>query len=403
MSQYQTLKKLYYSDPETYQQVYERRFSESTTVHLDFPIGAHPAFFTQDNAVIQQVFHILRLDKAIAVLKQQLPTIALEQYTRKCLIDEVVLTNQIEGIHSSRKEIGDVLDELREQSNRRRKKLRFDGIVKKYVMLQKGEVLALKTCQDVRDLYDALVLDEVMEEDPKNQPDGVIFRKDQTAVRSATDKVIHNGIYPEEKIIEAVQKALDFLGDEAIEGLYRICLFHYLLEYIHPFYDGNGRLGRFVVSEYLARTMDPLLGYRLSRTVKENITRYYKAFDICNAPRNRGDLTPFLLMMLDMIAQSEEDLKESLEQRVTLLKRYGAYIPHLPNADKKDMQALYFLLIQAALFGEAGISTKDLQHCLSASYGKVRILLDNVPAEFLDSRRVGREKYYSLKIDQIPV
>lgn len=403
MAQYQTLQKLYYGDLEKYQQVYERRFSESTTVHLDFSIGAHPAFFTQDNAVIRQVFHILRLDKAIAALKQEMPTIALEQYTRKCLIDEVVLTNQIEGIHSSRKEIGDVLDELREQSNRRRKKLRFDGIVKKYVMLQHGEVLALKTCQDVRDLYEALVLDEVMEEDPKNRPDGVIFRKDQTAVRSATDKVIHNGIYPEEKIIEAVQKALDFLGDEAIEGLYRICLFHYLLEYIHPFYDGNGRLGRFVVSEYLARTMDPLLGYRLSRTVKENITRYYKTFDICNAPRNRGDLTPFLLMMLDMIAQSEEDLKESLEQRVTLLKRYGAYIPRLPNADKKDMQALYFLLIQAALFGEAGISTKDLQHRLSASYGKIRILLDNVPAEFLDSRRVGREKYYSLKIDQTPV
>lgn len=95
MEQYKTLRKLYYGDPETYQQVYERRFSESTTVHLDFLIGEHPAFFVQDNAVIQKVFPILRLDKEIALLKCQLPQIALQQYTRKCLIDEVVLTNQI--------------------------------------------------------------------------------------------------------------------------------------------------------------------------------------------------------------------------------------------------------------------------------------------------------------------
>lgn len=95
--------------------------------------------------MIQKVFPILRLDKEIALLKCQLPQIALQQYTRKCLIDEVVLTNQIEGIHSSRKEIGDVLDELEEQSTHRRKKLRFDGIVKKHVMLQEGESLALET------------------------------------------------------------------------------------------------------------------------------------------------------------------------------------------------------------------------------------------------------------------
>ena len=108
-------------------------------------------------------------------------------------------------------------------------------------------------------------------------------------------------------------------------------------------------------------------------------------------------------MMLEMIEQSEEDLKESLKERVTLLNRYGDYIPQLPNAEKRDMQDLYFLLIQAALFGEAGISTKALQHCLPASYGKVRALLNSVPDELLDSKRVGREKYYSLKIENLPV
>ena len=49
-------------------------------------------------------------------LSAQLPDIAKEQYSRKCLIDEIVLTNKIEGVHSSRKEIGEVLDMLGERS-----------------------------------------------------------------------------------------------------------------------------------------------------------------------------------------------------------------------------------------------------------------------------------------------
>lgn len=403
MENYTTLNKLYYGKSEVYRQTYESRFSGSTSIRLDFFVGENPAFFVQDNAVVQRVYRILRLDKEISLLKYQLPNIALQQYTRKCLIDEVVLTNQIEGIHSSRKEIGDVLDELGVQSDNRGKKKRFDGIVKKYAMLQRKEVLALETCEDVRRLYDDLVLDEVIEEDPKNQPDGILFRKDQTEVKNSADKVLHKGIYPEKNIIAAMERALAFLRDDTIEGLYRISLFHYLLEYIHPFYDGNGRLGRFIVSEYLARTVDPLLGYRLSKMIKENIKNYYKAFDVCNNTRNLGDLTPFLLMMLDMITKSEEDLRESLSNRVILLNRYSDYIPNLPNAGEKHMEELYFLLIQAALFSEAGIPTQDIQRCLSSSYGKVKGLLAKVPGEFLDSKKVGRAKYYSLKTERLPI
>ena len=63
-------------------------------------------------------------------------------------------------------------------------------------------------------------------------------------------------------------------------------------------------------------------------------------------------------MMLGMIAQSEEDLQESLSDKVALLYRYKERIPALPRAKEKDMAALYFLLIQAGLFGEAGTSTR---------------------------------------------
>ena len=394
---YQSLKKLYYEDEKKYLDTYELRFHNADTIHLDFFVSNHPAFFLQNGEVTTMMLQILRADKRIADVRAALPPIALRQYFRKCLIDEIVLSNNIEGVYSSRKEIGDALDELSNQSDKKGKKKRFDGIVNKYAMLSEADSVPLNSCQDIRNLYDELVLDEVLAEDKDHAPDGKIFRKDQAEINNSAGKAIHKGLYPEEKIIDAMEKALKFLNNESIDVLYRTCLFHYLLEYIHPFYDGNGRLGRFIVSYCLSREMEVLLSYRISETIKEHIHDYYDAFSVCNNPRNKGDLTPFLLMMLQMILQSEMDLESSLKKKEIELNRYSEMIPLLPNAGKKDMFDLYYLLIQASLFGELGISTKELRaHFDGAGYEKIRNLLKNVPDSLLIKHKNGKENVYEL-------
>lgn len=396
---YESLRKLYYGDETVYQQTYFSRFGSDVAIKLDFQIAGKPAFFVQCNEVIAAVYEILRLDKEVGMLRIALPGKAADQYAKKCLIDEIVLTNKIEGVHSSRKEIGEVLDELGEQSRSKGKKKRFDGLVNKYLKLLTHEPVPLRTCEDIRRLYDEIVLDEVVAENPEHAPDGAIFRRDETAVRSATDKIIHSGLYPEREIIAAMERALAFFNDSSIEKLYRICLFHYLLEYIHPFYDGNGRLGRFIVSYCLAEEMEPLLAYRLSETIKENLSVYYKAFETCNDPHNLGDLTPFLLMMLQMIRTSIEELGDSLQRRLTSWKRYEKLTVDFPGATSEKVFALYNVLIQAALFGETGISTKELEDFFSASYGTVRNLLLKVKQTgMLVSTKVGRERYYKLDL-----
>lgn len=402
---YTELSKLYYGDKTLYRKEYEARFHSPDAVKLDFTIKANQAFFVPNQDLSNLIIQILRTDKKIDRLSQNLPPVAIDQFTRRCLIDEIVVTNKIEGVYSTRKEIATVLEELSVRSAKMRKeRRRFFGLVAKYLRLQTGDFSEIRTCQDIRELYNEIVLPEVLEEDPSDMPDGEIFRKESTSVNTITEKEIHRGVYPESAIIREMEKAIAFLNDERIEKLYRIAGFHYLLEYIHPFYDGNGRLGRFLVSSMLAQELNPLIAYRISNTITENGQDYYAAFRICNDPHNLGDITPFLLMMLTMIQKSITQLETALQKRKALLDLYDKILQQLHFGGDRTHEICY-VLIQASLFSEHGISTKELQSCMKNSYSTIRKELDLIhEAGFLVKKKFGKENCYSLdlsKMDQI--
>ena len=315
---YPELKKVYYSDPEHYKDIYTTRYNSPYTQHIDFLIGQNPAFFVVTPEIQSRMLAIHKLDKKILLVCTKLPEAALGYFSRRCLIDEIILTNNIEGVYSTRREIGGILESLGKQD----KNTRFKGLVQKYLMLQSNEPVSLQTCEDIRKIYDDLVLNEITEDDPQNIPDGVIFRKDSVTVQSPAQKDIHRGLYPESEVIAAMKKALAYLNDESVDQLYRISVFHYLLGYIHPFYDGNGRLNRFISSYLLSKELHPILSFRLSYTINENINEYYKSFKICNDPKNAGDLTPFLQMFLKIVQESIGQLLGALERRADQLLYY---------------------------------------------------------------------------------
>ena len=399
---YDDLKKLSYGSKRTYMAEYEKRFQSADAVHLDFMIGENQAFFLPCSEVTELVFEILKIDKQVLIISKRLPEMALIQYSYKCMIDEIVLTNKIEGVHSSRREISDVLDELHRQSMRKNKAKRFRGIVTHYSKLLSKEQIPTETCQDIRKLYDELVLPEVQAENRAHVPDGKLFRKDPVDIYNTAGKSIHTGVCPEEKIIEDLGKALAFLHDDSVHELYRTCLFHYLFEYIHPFYDGNGRLGRFLVSYSLSQQLEALLAYRISETIEENKTAYCEAFKVCNHKRNLGDLTPFLIMMLTMISKSIKELEKSLKNREASLNQYTMAIEQLPYSSDRRMCSLYYVLIQAALFDENGASIPDLEEILQCSYGTMNKYIKRIGTEgLLVEKKAGKNKYYSLNLDAL--
>ena len=401
---YVPLNKVYYkskNDTQKYFDEYESRFNSPDTVKINFHIGEHQAFFMRNYEVMDLAFKIARLDKKVGNLAQGLPGVARSQFSKKCMIDEIVVTNKIEGVHSSRKEISDVLETLEKQSGVKRAENRFKGLVNKYDKLMSRENIKLEKCEDIRNLYDELFLSEVTSDDPKNAPDGKIFRKGPESVYGPTGKELHRGIYPEEKIISCMQDAITFLNDDSVEELFRICVFHYLVEYIHPFYDGNGRMGRFIFSYCISKYLEPLLAYRISEVIKENIKLYYDAFELCNDFRSCGDVTPFLIMQLEMVYKSLIYLEDALSTLTERLEKYQQIIFSLPMAKENNMVNLYYLLVQAALFSERGITANELSNCMNVSVLTVRRMVGKIPEIYLKKRKLGKAFYYELDLEQV--
>ena len=308
----------------------------------------------------------MQLDKMVSAIKNELPPAALVQFANKCLIDEIKLTNDIEGVYSTRKELSDVLYEM----DGKAKKKRFYGLLNKYKMLISDTEFSLNTSTDIREIYDDLVLKEIAEECADNIPDGEIFRKDAAEVTTATQKVIHKGAYPETKIIQLMEQSLNILNQKDIPALIRISVFHYLFGYIHPFYDGNGRTSRFISSYLLSKDFEFLIGFRLSYTIKAHIKEYYEAFKECNDEKNCGDLTPFIIMFLNIILESFQNLYEALEKRSNLLLTFSDTI-NGNSYISEDLKAFALILTQTSLFSSEGITKKQLEAELEISESTV--------------------------------
>lgn len=392
---YQWLYQIKYSEYDQYTTAYKERYESISTYHYDFKIGENPAFVVVNTEVLQIITRIQQLDKQLYALECNLPTVALSQFTRKCLIDEVKQTNELEGVASTRKEIKEVLDNKTDKNNR------LYGIVQKYSLLMTSNKVPLSNCQDIRNLYDEFVLTEIMATNPEDIPDGDIFRKNYVYVKNkSTGKVIHTGVYPETKIIETLSSLLTILDNSEYNPFINIAVIHYMFGYIHPFYDGNGRMSRFISSYLLSEQLERLVGFRLAYTIKKDIKKYYKMFSLSNDKINMGDLTPFTIYFLELI---ETSLRELINRFTDQTKKLNFYYNKIyDNLSKSDeYKSALFILTQGTMFGYDGMSIKELSEAIEKSDPTTRKIVKQIEQDGFLVITKSRPVLYDVNLDKI--
>lgn len=238
-----------------------------------------------------------------------LPVRARSHYLHRMVIDEIQATNEIEQVRSTRKEISEAINVVR--ADRPNADKRFAEMARLYLDIGNDEAESPQTLDDIRAVYDAVTRGEIRDDDA---PDGKRFRQGPVSVTSGI-KVVHTGLLPESAIDDALTLMLSQGRDDSIPRLIRAVVAHFIFEYTHPFYDGNGRTGRYLLALDLRQVLAPYASLALSATVADNKNRYYKAFSDAENPLNRGDLTPYLIDMLEIIAEAQHRLLLDLSER----------------------------------------------------------------------------------------
>jgi len=127
-----------------------------------------------------------------------------------------------------------------------------------------------------------------------------VFRSRPVGVVDQEGHVLHFGTLPQ-YVPDLVMELLDWTKISDIHMLIRSCVFHYELELIHPFADGNGRIGRLWHTLLLSRWNPAFAWLPVESMIYERQPEYYAAI---NASNDAGESTVFIEFMLSTIKVS---------------------------------------------------------------------------------------------------
>lgn len=209
--------------------------------------------------------------------------------------------NRIKSIHSS----------LAIENNTLSLEQVTDVIDGKRVLAPKDDILAVKNAQSVYALLselnpysiqDLLKAHAVMMKDLvegaghlRTAPVGVINEKG-VVIHVAPPHSMVNGL---------ITQLFDWLNTSKTHILIKSCIFHYEFEFIHPFLDGNGRMGRLWQTALLAKWKPIFEWIPIESLIKDHQEEYYRAISLSTS---EGKSNQFILFMLGMIKASIEGI-----------------------------------------------------------------------------------------------
>ena len=397
--QYISLYKKFFISNDNGKSDYETLFNSPSTIKFNILNKEYPFFVTINNEITRLIEDIYATNSQVIKMvyaNNDLPGIAIKWIINHILVEEIRMSNEIEGVSSTRKEIKDLISQKPPKHYKR-----LYGLVSKYKQLMNDEdPIIIKEPADIRELYDKSILKDIEKENPENVPDGVIFRKDSVEVDSGGTP-IHTGLNPESLVIETMSEALSILNNNQLSLFVRIAIFHYFFGYIHPFYDGNGRMARFISSAYIKKELDILCALQLSVSCKTNQKEYYDSFKITNDIRNKGDLTYFVISFLEIVKSGLIALKESVEEK---LNQFFYYEKKILNIELQDnhCNALLDVLLQCTLFDTDNLVINDLVKISSLSKVTIKKKLSIPQMQSLLIIDKSKKQYeYSLNLEAL--
>jgi len=291
----------------------------SRTIHSKKIVFGEYKFYYNLTNHIQKELHNFDLNIGGQLqAKSIIPADEKKRYLISSIMEEAIASSQIEGAVTTREKAKDMLRKNKKPRTKSEQMILNNFLTIKHIVENKNETLTNETLFEIHRLITHQTLD--------NQGDEGKYRTHNkiNVVDVIDGEIVHSP--PNYKNIpDLMNKLFDFFNhnseEQFIHPIIKACIIHFMIGYIHPFVDGNGRTARALFYWYLLKNGYWLTEYlSISRLIAKSKTQYALAYLYSEIDEN--DITYFINYKIKMMKLAFESLREYIQRKIEEKKQY---------------------------------------------------------------------------------
>ena len=239
-----------------------------------------------------------------------IPTENKNRYLVSSIMEEAIASSQMEGAATTRKVAKDMLRKSEKPKNKGQQMILNNYLTINYIKENSQKDFSIEMLKDIHRSMTVSTLDEEKDTGKLRDNDNIMVMDNITG-----DIAHHPPCHKElEELLFDLEKFFNQDGKTFIHPIVKGIVIHFMLAYIHPFVDGNGRTARSLFYWYMIKRGYWLIEYMsISRIIYKTKKQYENAFLYTEYDDN--DLTYFVLYNLRKMKAAFEDLKNYLKRK----------------------------------------------------------------------------------------
>ena len=332
------------------------KYSRANSTRVEF--GNYIFSFHLTN-LIQQQLHTFDLNIGGHLgAKSIIPDNNKRDYLVSSIMEEAIASSQIEGAVTTRKKAKEMLRKNRNPRNKSEQMIVNNYITIRHIVENQHQPLTEESLLEVHRFITKETLENKSEE-------GKYRTNNEANVVDITDgEIVHTPPNVTE-IATLMNQLFLFFNDEKndtfIHPIAKGCIIHFMIGFIHPFVDGNGRTARALFYWYLLKRGYWLTEYlSISRLIVKSKTQYAKAF--LYSEIDEFDLTYFIHYKLKTMKLAFGSLHEYIDRKVKEKRRFS-HFQRLEGVNERQANILRWVYEEPDML----LTVKEVETRLSTS------------------------------------
>ncbi len=232
------------------------------------------------------------------------------KFITSTLTEEAISSSQMEGAHTTRKKAKEMIQKQQKPQNKSEQMIMNNFITMKHIVQHKNDKITPEGILNIHTLICNKTLDDLEDEGK--------FRNNNEI--TIVDHIKSTVVYippPADELENLVSELCDFCNNDNdifIHPIIKGCILHFMIGWIHPFVDGNGRTARAMFYWYMLKKGYWLTEFlSISRIIQDTKSQYEKAYLYTETDDN--DLGYFITYHLKTMQRAFEALKEYISRK----------------------------------------------------------------------------------------